>query len=98
MARRRKSRAGSLTLRYAILIAWTLFCLAPIIWFMTIGLRPRTEIVLPRPLFTGDRVAARIPAGRYRISFEGEGTASRSARELTVRRGQNARVDLVVGP
>lgn len=50
-ARRRKSQAGSLTLRYVILIAWALFCIAPIIWFLTIGLRPRTEIVLPRPLY-----------------------------------------------
>ena len=51
MASRRKSRSGSLALRYAILIAWALFCIAPIIWFLTIGLRPRTEIVLPRPLY-----------------------------------------------
>jgi multiple sugar transport system permease protein len=51
MARRRKSKAASLTLRYAILFAWALFCVLPIIWFLSIGLRPRTEIILPRPLY-----------------------------------------------
>ena len=53
MARRRSRRgqAGALALRYAVLIAWALFCIVPIIWFLTIGLRPRTEIVLPRPLY-----------------------------------------------
>lgn len=52
MARRRsRNKTASLTLRYVILIAWALFCIAPIIWFLSIGLRPRTEIILPRPLY-----------------------------------------------
>lgn len=52
MARRRsRNKAASLTMRYVILIAWALFCIAPIIWFLSIGLRPRTEIILPRPLY-----------------------------------------------
>ncbi|MGE0005379.1 MAG: carbohydrate ABC transporter permease [Parvibaculaceae bacterium] len=51
MPRRRKPRSGSLVLRYAVLAAWALFCAAPVVWFLTIGLRPRTEIVLPRPLY-----------------------------------------------
>ena len=48
---RNRSKARSLVLRYAILGSWALFCLAPIVWFLTIGLRPRTEIILPRPLY-----------------------------------------------
>ena len=52
MARRRKrGNAGSLVLRYAVLGSWALFCVLPIIWFLTIGLRPRTEICL---LYTSD--------------------------------------------
>jgi len=51
MAGRRTNRAVSRTLRYAVLIGWGLFCLAPILWFLSIGLRPRTEIILPRPLY-----------------------------------------------
>jgi multiple sugar transport system permease protein len=51
MAHRRRSKAASHTLRYGVLVAWGLFCLLPIIWFLSIGLRPRTEIILPRPLY-----------------------------------------------
>ncbi|EGE61359.1 UNVERIFIED_ORG: multiple sugar transport system permease protein [Rhizobium esperanzae] len=51
MASIRKSGGESLLLRYIILIAWALVCLVPIIWFLTIGFRPRTEIIVPRPIY-----------------------------------------------
>lgn len=51
MASIRKSGGESLLLRYIILAAWALVCLAPIIWFLTIGFRPRTEIIVPRPIY-----------------------------------------------
>ena len=51
MARGPRRRTASRLLRYAILAAWALFCVLPIVWFLSIGLRPRTEIVLPRPLY-----------------------------------------------
>jgi len=51
MSRRRRSRAPSKILRLSILGAWALFCLVPIAWFLSIGLRPRTEIILPHPLY-----------------------------------------------
>ena len=47
----RKSRGESLILRYAILGAWTLFCVAPVLWFLSIGLRPRVEIITPQPIY-----------------------------------------------
>jgi multiple sugar transport system permease protein len=51
MASARKSRGESLLLRYLVLGAWALVCLVPIIWFLSIGFRPRTEIVTPRPIY-----------------------------------------------
>lgn len=51
MASIRKSGGESLLLRYIILVAWALACLVPIIWFLTIGFRPRTEIIVPRPIY-----------------------------------------------
>ncbi|CAN5487718.1 carbohydrate ABC transporter permease [soil metagenome] len=51
MANRRNRKAASTILRYAILGAWALFCVVPILWFLSIGLRPRTEIILPQPLY-----------------------------------------------
>lgn len=51
MASIRKNGGESLLLRYVILIAWALVCLVPIIWFLTIGFRPRTEIIVPRPIY-----------------------------------------------
>lgn len=51
MASIRKSGGESLLLRYIILVAWALVCLVPIIWFLTIGFRPRTEIIVPRPIY-----------------------------------------------
>ena len=38
-------------LRYIVLGSWLLFCIAPIIWFITIGFRPRTEIITPQPVY-----------------------------------------------
>lgn len=38
-------------LRYLVLGSWALACLMPILWFLTIAFRPRTEIVLPEPIF-----------------------------------------------
>ncbi|WP_306029496.1 carbohydrate ABC transporter permease [Stappia sp. MMSF_3263] len=51
MASQRGSRGESLLVRYLILTAWALFCLAPVLWFLSIGLRPRTEIVTPQPIY-----------------------------------------------
>ena len=51
MAKSRKSRGESMILRYLVLGAWALVCLAPILWFLSIGFRPRTEIVTPRPIY-----------------------------------------------
>ncbi len=51
MASARRSRSESKILRYAVLGAWALFCLAPILWFLSIGLRPRTEIITPQPIY-----------------------------------------------
>lgn len=51
MASQRGSRGESLLVRYLILTAWAVFCLAPVLWFLSIGLRPRTEIVTPQPIY-----------------------------------------------
>lgn len=51
MASVRKSRGESLVLRYVILGTWALVCLVPILWFLSIGFRPRTEIITPRPIY-----------------------------------------------
>ena len=48
---RRRPISESRALRYAILGAWALFCLVPIVWFLSIGFRPRTEIVTPEPIY-----------------------------------------------
>ena len=34
-----------------MLAAWALFCLLPILWFLSIGFRPRTEIITPQPIY-----------------------------------------------
>ena len=47
----RRSTAASTLLRTAILGAWGLFCLAPILYFATIALRPRNEIITPHPIY-----------------------------------------------
>lgn len=46
-----KRRTESLLLRYLVLGGWALFCLAPILWFLSIGLRPRTEIISAQPIY-----------------------------------------------
>jgi multiple sugar transport system permease protein len=51
MTAARKSRGESLVLRYLVLGTWAVVCLAPVLWFLTIGLRPRTEIITPRPIY-----------------------------------------------
>lgn len=51
MALVRKSKGESLIIRYLILGAWALFCLMPVLWFLTIGLRPRVEIITPTPIY-----------------------------------------------
>ena len=47
----RKSRGESLAIRYLILGGWALFCLTPVLWFLSIGFRPRTEIITPQPIY-----------------------------------------------
>lgn len=51
MASVRKSRGENLFIRYLILGAWAVFCLMPVLWFLTIGLRPRVEIITPQPVY-----------------------------------------------
>lgn len=51
MARHRHTKGESRVARYLILGGWTLFCLAPVLWFLTIGLRPRVEIITPQPIY-----------------------------------------------
>ena len=48
MARR---SGNGLWVRYLILGAWAVVCLAPILWFLSIGFRPRTEVITPRPIY-----------------------------------------------
>lgn len=50
-SQRRVTRGESMLLRYAILGGWALFCLVPVLWFLSIGLRPRTEIITPQPIY-----------------------------------------------
>ena len=40
-----------MVLRYLVLGSWALVCLAPILWFLTIAFRPRTEIITPSPIY-----------------------------------------------
>lgn len=47
----RKTRGESLYLRYLVLAAWALVCLLPILWFLSIGFRPRTEVITPTPIY-----------------------------------------------
>lgn len=51
MAGVRSSKGENLFVRYLILGAWALFCLVPVLWFLSIGLRPRTEIITPQPIY-----------------------------------------------
>ncbi|MCA8878401.1 MAG: carbohydrate ABC transporter permease [Rhodobacteraceae bacterium] len=47
----RTTRGESLWLRYMVLGSWALVCLVPMLWFLSIGLRPRTEIITPQPVY-----------------------------------------------
>ncbi|WP_421723165.1 carbohydrate ABC transporter permease [Bauldia sp.] len=49
--RLRFGRGESLVLRYVVLGTWALVCLVPILWFLSIGFRPRTEIITPQPIY-----------------------------------------------
>ncbi len=51
MASVRKSGGENLLVRYIILVSWALVCVVPILWFLTIGFRPRTEIIVPEPIY-----------------------------------------------
>lgn len=51
MASVRKKGGENLFIRYLILGAWACFCLMPVLWFLTIGLRPRIEIITPQPVY-----------------------------------------------
>lgn len=51
MAASRKVLGESLFVRYLILGSWALFCLAPVLWFLSIALRPRVEIITPQPIY-----------------------------------------------
>ena len=51
MASQRRAGRENLFIRYLILGAWALFCLVPVLWFLSIGFRPRTEIITPQPIY-----------------------------------------------
>ncbi|MEO1249863.1 MAG: carbohydrate ABC transporter permease [Pseudomonadota bacterium] len=51
MASIRRSGGENLLVRYLILGAWAMFCLVPVLWFLSIGLRPRVEIITPQPIY-----------------------------------------------
>ena len=51
MASQRRTGGEKLYIRYLILGSWALFCLAPVLWFLSIGLRPRVEIITPQPIY-----------------------------------------------
>ncbi|CAN0603555.1 unnamed protein product, partial [Ectocarpus sp. 12 AP-2014] len=51
MASQRRAGRENLFIRYLILGGWALFCLVPVLWFLSIGFRPRTEIITPRPIY-----------------------------------------------
>ena len=51
MQKKRKNTREALFMRYLVLGAWALFCLVPVLWFLSIGLRPRTEIITPTPIY-----------------------------------------------
>ena len=72
MVIRRRSTLVSSILRVAILSAWGLFCLLPIVYFLSIAFRPRNEIVTPHPIYfptitieTWAKIWEEWPIGRY---------------------------------
>jgi multiple sugar transport system permease protein len=69
MAAQRQGRSIAATL---ILAAWGLLCFLPILFFATIALRPRNEIIAPRPIYfptitteTWAKIWAEWPIGNY---------------------------------
>ena len=48
---KRKNRRESMVIRYLVLGSWALVCLAPILWFLSIAFRPRTEIIGTHPIY-----------------------------------------------
>lgn len=44
-------KRASLALRYAVLMAWALFCLTPILWFLTIAFRDAVDVRTPEPIY-----------------------------------------------
>jgi len=52
MATVKRKRGGeSRVIRYLVLGSWALFCLMPVLWFLSIGLRSRVEIITPTPIY-----------------------------------------------
>ena len=49
--RKKTTSRDNLFVRYLILGSWAVVCLAPTLWFLSIGLRPRVEIVTPQPIY-----------------------------------------------
>ena len=47
----KRSKKENLFIRYLILGSWTLVCVVPVLWFLSIGLRPRVEIITPEPIY-----------------------------------------------
>lgn len=47
----RRRRGESRIVRYLVLGSWALFCILPVLWFLSIGFRPRTEIITPQPIY-----------------------------------------------
>jgi len=48
---RPRRRSKGALLRTVVLATWAVFCIAPVLWFLSIGLRPRTEIITPQPIY-----------------------------------------------
>ena len=51
MAKLRRRKRDRRLLRYLVLGGWAVVCLAPVLWFLSIGFRPRTEIITPQPIY-----------------------------------------------
>ena len=51
---RKESKIIGYIIRYMVLGIWVLFCIAPILWFLSIGFRARTEIITARPIYWPD--------------------------------------------
>jgi len=48
---RPRRRSKGAVLRTVVLATWAVFCIAPVLWLLSIGLRPRTEIITPQPIY-----------------------------------------------